>query len=113
MLSRIDAMVEGTRFVPPTDLADARAAIKLMVTAACGAEATGVGMTEQQPWFYVDCSSVHVSSDCVASTSPVMAGSIGGDTCASSKLRDENAKTGVLGASQRVHEDGSSIGAAA
>jgi hypothetical protein len=53
VLARFDSVVAGaTRFVPPTDLTDSRAAVKLQITADCGAAVPSV--TESAAWFFMD-----------------------------------------------------------
>ena len=52
VLSSTDSVVEGTRFIPPADLAESRAAVKLLVTAACE---NGPSTVREQPArFFVD-----------------------------------------------------------
>jgi hypothetical protein len=53
-LHTTDSIVAGTRFVPPVDLTDSRAAVKLLVTAECAGESPFV--TELAAWFYLDLS---------------------------------------------------------
>ena len=52
VVTSTDSVVEGTRFVPPANLAESRAAVKLLVTALCGDAAARV--SEQPARFYVD-----------------------------------------------------------
>lgn len=56
VLARFDSVVAGTRFVPPANLADSRAAVKLLITADCGAQAPSV--TENAAWFFMDLSAL-------------------------------------------------------
>ncbi|MGH8702811.1 MAG: hypothetical protein ACREVR_16785 [Burkholderiales bacterium] len=52
VVSRIDTIVAGTRFVPPAELTDSRAAVKLLVTAAC--KDVSPLVAELPAWFFVD-----------------------------------------------------------
>jgi len=53
VLSRIDTVLAGTRFVPPSALTDERAAVKVLVTADCGA-AKQPSVIEEPARFFVD-----------------------------------------------------------
>lgn len=52
VLTSTDSITAGTRFVPPADLTDSRAAVKIRVTAACEGEPSRVA--EQTAWFFID-----------------------------------------------------------
>jgi hypothetical protein len=54
IVASTDALVEGTQFVPPANLADSRAAVKALVTAACGTDAPHATVSAQPARFYVD-----------------------------------------------------------
>jgi len=53
MLGRIDTVVAGTKFVPPAVLTDERAAVKVLVTAECGAAAQP-SVIEEPARFFID-----------------------------------------------------------
>jgi hypothetical protein len=53
MLNRFDTVVTGTKFVPPTALADERAAVKVLVTAECSAAAQA-SVIEEPARFFID-----------------------------------------------------------
>lgn len=55
MVARFDAVVEGTRFLPPAALAGTRAGVKVVITADCGGEAPPV--TGRGPTFFIDTAS--------------------------------------------------------
>jgi hypothetical protein len=53
VLHRFDTVVTGTKFVPPTALADERAAVKVLVTAECSAAAQP-SVIEEPARFFID-----------------------------------------------------------
>jgi hypothetical protein len=53
VLNRFDTVVSGTKFVPPTALADERAAVKVLVTAECSTAAQP-SVIEQPALFFID-----------------------------------------------------------
>jgi hypothetical protein len=61
VLARFDSVVAATRFVPPANLTDSRAAVKLLITAECGAAAPSV--TENAAWFFMDLSALCPAPD--------------------------------------------------
>lgn len=55
-LARFDSVVSGTRFLPPGNLTDSKAAVKLVVTPECKEETLSVW--ETGAWFFVDVSAL-------------------------------------------------------
>jgi hypothetical protein len=53
VLHRFDTVVSGTKFVPPSALTDERAAVKVLVTADCGA-AKQPSVIEEPARFFID-----------------------------------------------------------
>lgn len=53
VLNRFDTVVSGTKFVPPTALADEQAAVKVLVTAECSA-ASQPTVIEEPARFFID-----------------------------------------------------------
>ena len=73
VLASIDSVVTGTKFMPPANLTDSRAAVKLQITAECGVD--GPSVTEYAAWFFLDLSSLCPPPDEIsvsAGTSPAL-----------------------------------------
>jgi hypothetical protein len=63
VIERVDAEVSGNRFVPPRPLADARAAVKVLVTTDCA----GVPNLNVLPaWFFIDATAACPPVDALA-----------------------------------------------
>jgi hypothetical protein len=72
-LARYDTVVAGTRFAPPGNLTDFRAAVKLLVTPECKVETQSVA--ETGAWFFMDVSGLCPAPDAIRAdtgASPVL-----------------------------------------
>lgn len=63
VIERVDVEVSGNRFIPPRALADARAAVKVLVTADCSGASN---LSERPAWFFIDAAAACPPVDALA-----------------------------------------------